>query len=153
MVDFFASLYEWAGLMLIYSTDMGDLLRGWDITCTNYIGQPLYIYIGLSMFAVTALVYILQYHIIDSSRLNKRHHWWIFSISNSFINFLISFTISYNIVITGNYCNQLNISLSDCVGFGFSNAIWSFIFLMIISSIPFIRQFSTNCRNTTFWKP
>jgi hypothetical protein len=49
MKEFFASLYEWFGLMPLYSTDMGDQLRGWDITCTDYIGTPWYVYIGWIM--------------------------------------------------------------------------------------------------------
>lgn len=32
MLDFFASLYEWFGINPLYSIDMGDYLRGWDIT-------------------------------------------------------------------------------------------------------------------------
>lgn len=153
MKEFFASLYEWFGLMPLYSTDMGDQLRGWDNTCTNYTGTPYYIYIGWIMIIITALVYALQYHIIDSSRWNKKHHWWINALLIFVLNFLIAFTIPFNTVNAGDFCNQLNLSVSDCIGFGLSNAIWSFMFFLIISTNPLIRKFSTNCRNTTFWKP
>jgi Ulp1 family protease len=40
------------GLMPLYSTDMGDQLRGWDITCTDYIGTPWYVYIGWIMIII-----------------------------------------------------------------------------------------------------
>lgn len=153
MKEFFASLYEWFGLMPLYSKDMGDQLGGWDITCTDYIGTPWYVYIGWIMIIITALVYALQYHIIDSSRWNKKHHWWIFALLIFVLNFLIAFTIPFNTVNAGDFCNQLNLSIADCIGFGLSNAIWSFIFFLIISSNPYIRRCSTNCRNTTFWKP
>ena len=153
MIGFFASLYEWFGLMPLYSTDMGDQLRGWDITCTDYIGTPGYVYIGWIMIMTTSIFYGLQYHIIDSSRWNKKHHWWVFALLIVALNWLIAFVIPFNIINAGDYCNQLNLSVSDCIGFGFSNAIWSFIFFLIISTIPLFRGFSTNCRNTTFWKP
>jgi hypothetical protein len=153
MDKIFASLYEWFGLMPLYSTDMGDQLRGWDITCTDYIGTPWYVYIGWIMLITTSLIYVLQYHIIDSSRWNKKHHWWIFALLIVLLNFLIAFTIPFNIVNAGDFCNQLNLTVSDCIGFGLSNSIWSFIFFLIISTNPLIRRFSTNCRNTTFWKP
>jgi hypothetical protein len=153
MKEFFASIYEWFGINLLYSTDMGDQLRGWDITCTDYIGTPWYVIIGWALIATTAFIYVLQYHIIDSSRWNKKQHWWIFSFLIVALNFLIAFIIPFNTVNAGDFCNQLNLSISDCIGFGLSNAIWSFIFFLIISTIPLIRKFSTNCRNTTFWKP
>ena len=139
--------------MPLYSTDMGDQLRGWDITCTDYIGKPWYVYIGSIMIILTAFLYSIQYHIYDSTRFNKKQHWWIMALVIVALNFVIAFTIPFNTVNAGDFCNQLNLSVSDCIGFGLSNAIWSFIFFLIISTIPLIRRFSTNCRNTTFWKP
>lgn len=153
MKEFFASLYEWFGLNPLYSKDLGDQLRGWDITCTDYIATPWYVYIGWIMVALTAFIYALQYHIIDSSRWNKKQHWWIFASIIVGLNFLIAFLIPYNAIKAGNFCNQLNLSVSDCIGFGFSNAVWSFILFFSISTIPLIRRFSTNCRHTTCWKP
>jgi len=153
MLNFFASLYEWFGLMPLYSKDMGDQLRGWDITCTDYISTPWYVYIGWIMIIITVFIYALQYHIIDNSRVNKRSHWWIFALIIVFLNFIVAFTIPFNSIQAGDYCNQLNLSVSDCIGFGFSNAIWSFLIFILISTVPFIRSLSANCRHTTFWKP
>lgn len=153
MLDFFASLYEWFGLIPFYSTDMGDMLRGWDITCTDYIGTPWYIYIGTILIISTSLCFAFQYYIYDSSRFNKKQHWWIMAIVIIIINFSIAFTIPFNIITAGDFCSELNLSVSDCAGFGLSNALWSFIFFIIISSNPIIRSKSKNVRNTTFWKP
>mgnify|MGYP001298211249 CR=1 FL=1 len=41
MEEFFASLYEWFGLNPLYSTDMGDQLRGWDISSSGLKGRCL----------------------------------------------------------------------------------------------------------------
>lgn len=157
MKDFFASLYEWFGWMPFYSTDMGDHLRGWDITCTDYIGMPWYVYIGYVMIIITTLIFVVQYYIIDSSRWNKKQHWWLFALLVFVLNFLIAFTITSNTVNAGDFCNQLNLIISDCIGFGLSNATWSFIYFVLITSFPFpkdvIRSRNGNCRNTTFWKP
>lgn len=153
MKEFFASLYEWFGLIPLYSRDMGDQLRGWDITCTDYIATPWYVYIGWIMIILTGFIYALQYHILDSSRWNKKKHWWIFALLIIALNFLIAFEIPFNTLQAGDFCNQLNLTVSDCIGFGISNALWSFLLFLIISSVPLIRRFSTNCRHTTFWKP
>lgn len=153
MIDFFASLYEWFGMSPFYSTDMGDHLRGWDITCTDYIGTPWYVIIGWSMFGTTALLYALQYHIIDSSRYKSKGHWWIFAIVLCTLNLLIGFLITNNALQAGDVCNRLNITVSDCLGFGISNAIWSLLLFVLVTSIPIFRRFSNNCRHTTFWKP
>lgn len=153
MKEVFASLYEWFGLFPLYSKDMGDLLRGWDITCTDYISTPWYVYIGWIMVILTVAIYTIQYHIIDSSRWNKRKHWWVFASLIISLNFLIAFAIPFNIIQTSDFCNLLNLTISDCIGFGLSNAIWSLVLFLVISTIPIPRRFSTNCRHTTFWKP
>ena len=153
MKEFFASLYEFFGLIPFYSRDMGDQLRGWDITCSNYDATPWYVYIGSIMIITTGFIYALQYHILDNSRWNKKKHWWIFALLIIAINFLIAFVIPFNTLQADDFCSQLNLTFSDCIGFGIANALWSFILFLIISSNPLIRRFSTNCRHTTFWKP
>ncbi len=154
MRDFFASLYEWFGLIPFYSTDLGEHLRGFDITCSDYLGTPLYVYIGWIMIGLTIFFYVLQYYIINSSGFNKRAHWWIVAFIIFLLNFLIAFIWSFNHLQASDYCNQLKISIPDCVGFGFSNAIWSLILFLLITSFPYPRKLAGyNTTDTTFWKP
>jgi hypothetical protein len=154
MRDFFASLYEWFGLIPFYSTDLGEHLRGYDITCTDYMGTPLYVYIGWIMILLTIFFYILQYYIINSPRFNKWIHWWLIALVIVILNFLIAFTLPFNDLQSSDYCNQLKLSVSDCVGFGFSNALWSFILFLLLTSLPVPRKWAGyNMRHTTFWKP
>jgi len=157
MTEIFASLYEWFGIMPLYSKGMMERLRGWDITCTGYIATPLYNYIGWSMIIVTVFIYIFQYHIIDSSRWNKKQHWWLFSIMIVALNFITAFSLTYNMVQSSDFCQSDNLSVSDCIGFSFSNALWSFILFILITSFKYPRNLpgrnGSNCRGTTLWKP
>ena len=153
MQEVFAKIYEWFGLIPFYSKDMGDHLRGFDVTCTDYIATPWYSYIGWIMLVTTIFTFALQYYIVDSPKYSQARHWWFFALGLVLLNFLIAFAIPYNDIQDSNFCNQLKLNVSDCVGFGFSNALWSLIMYIIISTIPIFRKMSTNCEFTTFWKP
>jgi|SRR5690554_1841153 len=154
MEEFFASLYEWFGLNPLYTTDMGDHLRGWMcIDQSGYYGTNWYIIIGWSMIAITAFFYALQYHIIDDSRFNKKQHWWVMALIIVVLNFLLAFLIPFNTVQSGDFCSELNLAVADCIGFGLSNAVWSFVFFILITSFKYPRHLATNTRFTTFWKP
>jgi len=153
MIDFFASLYEWFGLIPFYSNDMGDFLRGWDITCTDYIGTPWYQTIGWIMILTTSFFYVMQYHIIDSTKWKNKFSWWITAFLLTLTNYLIAFLITYNQLNLQNYCSDLFLTMMDCIGFATSNALWSLLIFVLITTVPIFRRFSTNCRYTTFWKP
>jgi hypothetical protein len=96
MKEFFASIYEWFGLFPLYSRDLGDHLRGWDITCSDYIGTPWYSYIGWLMLIITLFIYALQYHMIDHPRYNKKIHWWLSALTIVLLNFFTAVLIPYN---------------------------------------------------------
>ncbi len=153
MVNFFASMYEFWGNLQLYSTDLADHLRGWDITCTCYCGTPVYSLIGWIMVGIVIVFYALQYHILDSVRYMRVYHWWITCLVLALINYLVAFTWANNALQSLNYCEDLIISTSDCLGFGLANALWSIILFILITSFPIPRRFSSNCSGTTFWKP
>lgn len=154
MLEFFASLYEWFGLIPFYAKDLGDHLRGFDVTCTGYIGSTEYMYVGWAMILLTIFAYFLQYHIINSPIFNKKHHWWIIAFALFMLNFLIAFALPFNDLQTGDFCKDLNLSIWDCIGFAFSNALWSLIFFILLTSFPLPRKFAGhNMSETTFWKP
>lgn len=153
MKDFFSSMYEFGGLFSLYAADLGDHLRGFDVTCSDYIATPWYTYVGCIMLALTGFVYVVQYHLIDSPRYNGKGSWWITVMVLSGLNFMIAFTIAYNSVHSGQVCKQLTITTGDLTGFGFASALWAFLTYLLMTSFPWIRRFSTNCKYTTFWKP
>lgn len=153
MIDIFASLYEWFGLMLMYSVDMGEHLRGWDVTCIGYIGTPWYNIVGWIMTISVLITYILQYRLIDSPRFNRAINWWLYALALVLLNFTIALSISYNSIQTGMVCSDFDLGFADCVGFAFSNTTLSFVLYAILTSISFMRNIGVNNRMTTFWKP
>lgn len=153
MNELFSGIYEFGGILPFYSADLGEHLRGFDITCSNYIGTLWYTYVGLIMLGITMLSYALLYHVIDSPRFARRRHWWITALIICVLNFVFAFTVTLNSVHSPDHCKQLHISSGDVVGFGIDNALISLLFFIVVTSIPYIRYFSTNCKYTTFWKP
>jgi len=153
MNEIFSTMYEFGGLLPFYSADLGDHLRGFDETCTDYIGTPWYIFIGFTMIGLTLLTYAILYHFIDHPRYNGKRHWWITTLFLCMVNFLFAFGVAFNSVHSGHICKQLHITTGDVLGFGLANAILAFLFFVIMTSVPWIRRQSTNCKYTTFWQP
>ena len=147
MTDFIATIYEWFG----YKTDLGTHLRGWDITCSNFTGTDLYMQIFLTMIGVNIGLFLLMYIVIDkfTPRFATKFSWWIVAL----IGLMINFSIAYSLPRTIQECDTLVFESFDLVLFGFANAFWSLIAFALLTSFPFPRYFSTNCRLTTFWKP
>jgi hypothetical protein len=152
MDNVFGSLYEWWGLGPIYSIGLGDHLSGWDVTCTGYYGTNYYALCGWTLILLTALMYVIQYHIIDRSTFNKSRHWWLVALIGCAFSFVFAFALPYNSLQSGNVCPDLAVTMTDCVGFGITNAIWSLIFFVLLTSSPWPRHLAVNCRYTTFWR-
>lgn len=153
MGSFFASIYEWFGLIRFYETDLADWLRGWDELCEGYNEQNKYVMIGFFMIISSLIVYVVLYHVIDSSRFKSKGHWWISLLILVLSNFFFAFSIPYNVLMSGNFCEDLSFDVFDCIGFGISNSIWTIIFYILITSFKYPKAFSINCKYTTFWRP
>ncbi len=135
MSNFFAMLYEWFGLVPIYSKDLSEFLRGLDLACTGYWALPWYFYTGFMMITLTILIFALQYDLISAIRFKKRQHWALAALTAIVVNFAIAFTLPFVAQQTGVHCPLLKFSALDCVGFGLSNAVWAFIFFSLLSGI------------------
>ncbi|MBB5635294.1 uncharacterized membrane-anchored protein YitT (DUF2179 family) [Pedobacter cryoconitis] len=147
MKEFIAMIYEWFG----YATDLGDHLRGMDTTCTPSLGPDLYFQVFITMLVLNLVLFIMMYILIDkfTTRFSYKSSWWITAI----IGMLINFGIASSLPRTISMCDQLHIGSSDLMLYGIANAVWSLVFFALLTSFPFPRNFSTNCRLTTFWKP
>jgi hypothetical protein len=137
MTDFFGRLYEWLGL---YSHDLGEFLRGWDIACTGYYTTPWYLYTGWVMIVLTGLIFALQYDLINPDRFKKPGHWSLAMLMAVIVNFILAFTVPFVAMKTGLYCLRLQISVADCMGFGLSNAFWSFVVFGLFSAFRLARK-------------
>ncbi|PTS98622.1 hypothetical protein DBR11_14350 [Pedobacter sp. HMWF019] len=140
-------IYEWFG----YRTDLGTHLRGWDITCETFEGTDLYFQVFITMLGVNLGLFIVMYLIIDkmTTKFNTKLSWWIMAS----IGIIINFGIAYSLPSTVSSCDQLVFGASDLLLFGFANAFWGLMTFALLTSFPFPRNFSTNARLTTFWKP
>jgi hypothetical protein len=147
MTDFIASIYEWFG----YNTDLGQHLRGMDITCTDFIGADLYFNVFMIMLGVSFISFVVMYLLIDrvTARFSTKWSWWIMALIGAAINFGIASSLPNTI----DVCTQLHFGNSDLMLFGLANAVWGLVTFALLTSFPFPRNFSTNSRLTTFWKP
>ena len=151
--DFFSSLYEFFGLMPLYSEDMAYALTGTD-PCGTEEGTHWLTIIGLLMISSVVLTYLIFYHFYNSSGFNKVKHWWIVAMIMLSFNFFIAFVLSFNIYSGAEDCEKLGtIVFMDTVSIGLVNAIWSILIYIFITTIPWPRRMSTNCSGTTFWRP
>lgn len=153
MVDFFAMLYEWFGWSPFYAKDLAEHLHGFSTDCSDYTGTPWYLIIGWVMICSTVFAYVWQYHLLDSPRWARSKHWWIFALVTAVLNFFIGFLTIWNTLNGENYCDELMFGTADCFGFGLCNAFWSLFLYFLITATPLFRQFSVNCKFTTFYKP
>jgi hypothetical protein len=146
MEDFIARLYEWFGLFPLYSKDLGEFLRGWDYSCTEYLAIHWYFYIWILMMVITVLLFALQYDIISGARFKKRGHWLLAALLIVSANFAIAFVVPFVAVVTSSYCPRLKLSVFDCFTFGLSNAAWSFIVFSILSGLAEAKNLMTKKR-------
>jgi len=135
MKAFFAQLYEWFGLFPIYSKDMSDFLKGWDYACVGYFALPWYFYVGVLMVILTILIFVLQYDLISGVRFKQREHWELAALVVVILNFLIAFSVPFVAISKHMHCPSLKLTVSDCIFFGLSNAIWAFVLFCILSAV------------------
>lgn len=153
MNEIFSSIYEFGGLLPFYSADLGDHLRGFDKSCSDYTSSPYYTYVGVFMLVSCVLVGLLHYYILDRPDYNSKYSWWITTGVLVTLNMAFAFAIASNSLEPGYFCKELIISSGDLIGFGIANAVCSFGFYLILTSIPVLRAKSINCKHTTFYKP
>lgn len=153
MIKIFASIYEWFGIIPFYKQDLGDHLRGWNFEDETFDGTPWYLIFGIIMLITTVFAYVWQYHLLDSPRWARSKHWWLFALVTALLNFFIGFLTTMNTLNSGEYSEDLNFGIGDCFGFGLSNGLWSLLLYFLITATPLFRQFSVNCKFTTFYKP
>ncbi len=135
VAEFLITLFESIGL---YSTQNGlsEHLRGLDIKGIDYSNQSIYAMVFLCLFIVNSLIVINYYYGILNRIPFNRFLWWLINvIVGATILFFVAFLYANNDFTTGNIYSKLSVTSSDCVGFGFTAAIYSIIWSCILSII------------------
>jgi len=133
ITEFLITLFESIGL---YSTQngLGEHLRGLDIEGIDYSNQSVYVMVFLCLFIVN-LIIIFNYYFGILNRIPfNRFLWWLSNvIVGATILFFVAFLYANNDLTTGNIYSKLSVTSSDCVGFGFTAAIYSILWSLFLS--------------------
>jgi hypothetical protein len=159
MEEIFGNIYCW--LEFLFGQNLGEYL--WGYTCdTLTYDKNLFNVIGLVTVAVSFVVVILYYFVINHTRFAQWWHWLItLGVSgainlfiaygwsvNDFLNGTIGDCLMYIRDANGNVVTQL-INESDCWGFGVANMFVATMFFIIFSFI--FKRLSSSCKHTP-WK-
>lgn len=126
--------------------DMSKFMVGMDVTC-DYNDSHLYSWFFLLQWMFLLLVYGIYYK-YTTPTCNQRIHLWIITFASLIIYFLFALLLPLTYVINNEYCQELHLGLRDCLGFAFTNFLLGLAKAIIITSIPWIRNFGHNARHT-----
>jgi hypothetical protein len=149
ITDFLIIIFESFGLYSA-SNGLGDHLRGLDIKCEEgYINQSIYNVVFLCVFTINSLIVINYYRgLFNRVNFTNFLSWLINVLVGALILFFIAFLYASNDFSTGNYCEDLSITNSDCFGFGITTAIFSIVWSFILSML--IKWTSSNNKKVPF---
>lgn len=119
MKTFFDSLYYY--LNGFYGTDLDSYLYNTD---------PGYLLIGLVMVICSLVICAVFYYWIAPVR-KQTFFWLVCAAANAGINFLVALGYTMTPLINNEVDNPW--TYLDCVMFGFTNIIWSFVFYVVWS--------------------
>jgi hypothetical protein len=132
--DFLITLFESFGL---YSSQngLGEHLRGLDPhSCNDYTGQSIYNLVFIYLFVINSLVVINYYYgLFNRVPFNVWWKWLLNVLVAAAIVGVIAFMYPNNDLSTGNYCKDLHMHESDCLGFAMTAFIYSFLWSCILS--------------------
>jgi len=157
MNDILGTIYCW--FESLFGQYLGEYLWGYDCNTQTYDGKNLFNSIGLVTIAVSLVLVLIYYYVINNTRFSQWWHWAIVLLVSSILNFFIAYgwTISdyQNGVIGdclmytrddgGTILSQL-IYGSDCWMFGLSNFFVSIMFFILFSFM--FKWWSRNCKHS-----
>lgn len=148
----FSSIYRL--LKDLYGSSLASYLDG---TASAMQTGDMFVSIGLSMLAVTAVIVVLFYFVVNHPNLNNLGSWLTFLAINAALNLLIGWRW-----VVGDYDDgkmvsidpatglntPLPVTADEMIGFGIANAILSVVFFIIFSYC--VKWWSTNCSRAPF---
>ena len=154
MGEFFGSMY--CVFEDLFGLELADYL--WGNSSPISINNQ-FIAIGFWMLGIALSIAIVYYYVINHPRLCNWWGWSIFAVLTLVINFIVGWQWVLKDLYEGKMIkidpvtNQevpLDIFETDCIYFGFSNMILSFVAFFIISCI--IKWCSSNCASAPYVK-
>lgn len=144
MTDLFATIFE---LMSLYSKDLGEHLRGFNMRCKAYDAGAFYNTIGLVIIFVSFLASFLYYKALDMPRYTSSGKWFMVGIIFGLIPFLWAYLKVSNDISNKSYCKELQITNGDTWGFAFTIL---FYYLILYFLFSFLKIISNNHRKIPF---
>lgn len=154
--EFFGGFYCWL-FEDFFGLDLANYLWG---GASPYQTSNMFVAIGLSMFAISLVIMLVYYYVVNHPRLCNLWGWLIFLGVNVTINFLVGWQwvlrhlyegIMVSLNVNGDEV-PLNVDEWNCVNFGISNSILSIIMFIVFTYM--LKWWSTNCwpapENTIF---
>lgn len=154
MGEFFGSMY--CVFEDLFGLELAEYL--WGNSSPISINNQ-FIAIGFWMLGIALSIAIVYYYVVNHPRLCNWWGWSIFAVLTLIINFIVGWQWVLKDLYEGKMIkidpvtNQevsLDIFETDCIYFGFSNMILSFVAFFIISCI--IKWWSSNCASAPFVK-
>lgn len=148
ITELLVTIFESLGLYSA-ANGLGDHLRGLDIKCEDYINQSVYNVVFLCLIIINSLVVINYYYgLFNRVNFTNFLSWLINVLVGSLFLFFIGYLYANNDFSTGNYCQELSITHSDCIGFGLTASIFSILWSLILSMV--IKWKSSNNKKVPF---
>ena len=147
MGEFFGSIYCW--LEDFFGLPLADYLWG---TSSPEQMSNMFIGIGMSMLAISFVMVICYYYLLNHPRLCNWWGWAIFLVINAVINYVVGWQWLLKDYYAGLMVKldpatgkmvDLPISTSDIIAFGVTNMIDAIIVFVIFSYI--FKWWSSNC--------
>ena len=154
MGEFFGSMY--CVFEELFGLELAEYL--WGNSSPVSINNQ-FIAIGFWMLGIALSIAIVYYYVINHPRLCNWWGWSIFAVLTLVINFIVGWQWVLKDLYEGKMIKidpvtdlevPLDIFETDCIYFGFSNMILSFVAFFIISCI--IKWWSSNCASAPFVK-
>ena len=159
MDTFFGSIYSW--FLSLFGDDLSYYLWGYDPATTAYSNPNIYNLVGIITLAVSLVLVIVFYYIINHPRFCKWWSWLITLGINAIIGLFVGYGIVYTKFVNGfippqlmyQYDDQGNILAyligeSNCWGFGIANMIVSLLFFIVFTFI--FKWWSSNAKHVPF---
>lgn len=137
MEDFFNTMYYWTN-------------NFYDVNLDNYLYDtvPGYLHIGLILGITSLIISAVFYYLIAPVR-KQTFLWFVFNLINGVINFGVALCYTMTPLINNEIIPEEQWTYLDCVFFGVTNIIWSFIAFTLISLII---KWKSTCKYVPFQK-